>query len=1100
VVERLLWTEGFARRSLETKDVDGIARMALIASVGNMEGLNAVEKKRIFDAANERIRDLAKPIDPSSAYEASSYVRKVINAGVDVALSAARPDAIRSVVKAGADLGIDFVVDTTKYLDLSKSKMIQENAFALVGGSPGALLAIPGQVYDAVSKDPDFGGMVAPYTRQHIGAGVGDSVDAIFDLNPSLVDSALIRDGYTLIKDTNGRVKSVQLHLDKISGHLDRGFSALARAQAEGTRALQRSVALIPRQTANEVIAALDKRDDLSRRLSAVREANDTGVRATLGFFQLGMNSLGGQAAQFGNGVAAAGNATLQVVGAVERYNNQIAAIDNLMKAGEMTSQAASQASMMANVAMGFTVVGAGMAAVSIISSMQQQGPSADQIIMEQLGMIMRQLEEIRKTMREGFDSVNRNINENIRLTQLGFQRVLADMEKIDSSIADAALSLARIRDLIERRSVVNFAAFQELLARIREDNVGACVKVATDPTKSPSAEDLSDCAYRTRTYGANSRLIGEKAMRNEWTTLERARFIALDLYEWKTLAENLNQMLGISLETNLPDTSAWSLASEAIVRMATTRTRPGAASPAFGDDIGALIEAGERIESVAGVIRRTNVLERLVDQYELVLETFGDRLDLVAVQAWKDFQVRSRALDFTRFATGKDDQQTAEFRKKNHDDSKACGNGRICGDSGSWNLWQPIGVRGGMKVQSPALLAAARAGLGEVKYDYGFDYSKIVIAEDYRHCAGDLKLELMARWVAPNGAEGKGITLMSDAFRNRTRDTGTRGYPADDEPVMGPRWRNSKWPDIPEACHFWMYKDLTYKTAMDNRPFFENSMSRRAWAPADVQTVESEVAASLLRHTEEAVRPELVRFLAEAIQRDLLSPGTDSLRAIGEQLTLHREMIEKTIRLAYAAELPRYPGIMRALNGEADRLWDSARLIARMGELPEAEKSVAAILKRGAASEASAWREALVAVEASDAQSMRERGQRRQIAVQLSQAQTRSRRLGDKNPQAKPVRDEIGRLENALALADMRRTYGIAEALRGENPDPKAVRTFMDPRNRLMTEFKAPLEPLRGELAALRNEAVERESKNSLSAIAQTLANLRMASRLSSR
>ena len=123
----------------------------------------------------------------------------------------------------------------------------------------------------------------------------------------------------------------------------------------------------------------------------------------------------GPEAQDFGRKTLAVADAALGVQGAVHAFEAATA-----MEIGASTS--------LAHLALSGSLVNIG---VSLIGSLIDTGPTADQIIIEEIGKLREQVEEFRVEMHERFDGVHEHLDRVVEQLEEGFDRLSEDIEDV---------------------------------------------------------------------------------------------------------------------------------------------------------------------------------------------------------------------------------------------------------------------------------------------------------------------------------------------------------------------------------------------------------------------------------------------------------------------------------------------------------------------------------------------------------------------------------------------------------------------------------------------------------------------------------------------
>jgi hypothetical protein len=154
---------------------------------------------------------------------------------------------------------------------------------------------------------------------------------------------------------------------------------------------------------------------------------------------------------KFGRDLMVVGDSALQVFEAAERYGDTITRLGELAKLGAATNLATG----MAGAALTGNIVGALM---NIVSLFQEAGPTPEQIILDQIGRLGRQVSRLHEQMHERFDRVEQQLdaihgglNAIFELLTTRFDQITADVAAVQRDADQIQRQLARQELLLTR-------------------------------------------------------------------------------------------------------------------------------------------------------------------------------------------------------------------------------------------------------------------------------------------------------------------------------------------------------------------------------------------------------------------------------------------------------------------------------------------------------------------------------------------------------------------------------------------------------------------------------------------------------------------------
>jgi hypothetical protein len=1046
-IEREIWRRAVQKRGLESRDLEVVARLMTATALANAPHLNNFERKEAFETSMKRIEGINKPIGSASAFEIQAYLKNVTETVASGLKARTNRKEAAEFVKNLTQLGIDFVGDTLEHKDLNDKAFAREHYTGLIANEGDKLRDLGGRLYDALSKNKGFAQMIDLEIKLNSGLSLNQGVGALLDQNPSMLNDILARETYQIVRDAEGKIDRVLVDVTKLAGSVEQGIQDLKTTHTQNMDALKKTVQAVPQESARAVLVGLAEREKIQGAFKLYENAKTEGLQSSIQLLKLGTSQLGGDVAKAGQLVATAAQAYIQVDTTIKTYNQTVAAIDLLKKSGEITQSAASSAVMMAGANMAFGVVGIAMSVIQIGSALSSAGqPSAEMMIMQQLSAVMEQLDQIRTIMIDRFDSIDRQLAENMRVMMLGFQLQLFKLNQIQEDITSMSLDIKKIQTQLDRSTVMIMAGLQEVIDEIRKDKVGNCLRRIFDSRGNPSLDLMNECLYDLTNLGTNTSRIGKNALDRSATVNQRAEMIEQELMEWQQLAETLNQVLPLNLDTEIPNASYWFFSSSALSKIIETRPDFGGDTcKTYGTDLDRLIESGRKFEQLAQMVRRSNVVTKLADRYKETLDLFNQRLLTVSLNAWRSLEGNQQGLALSHTSEGATPQTQVPFR------SEGCETGHQCAPTIAPH-WAKLAMSDALRIKSPIFKTAAQLGLGNLKYDYEHRYRNMIANHPARHCAGDLAIRLMARWMPATGGESSRITVESAGWRNRTAGPSS----IDAEPTGATPVPDSAWPYGADECSFSAFKAQTY--GHSHNPIIQahwlNSTAAKGWPANEVKAVEREVAQIALQKFKTDIRPLLIQKLAEEISRDLTHANNGSLGEIAQWMNLYRALLAKTLKLAYPSELANFPTITQALNGKTFRLWDVNRLEDGFQDAARAEQTLNRLFVAGTGkgtAEAEAWASRLV-----------------------------SKLTKNQNASKDPL------LAAGLIFEEFQRI------VKGENVKSEEALRFFDPSATIRKNLELPYTRLAGELAILSEKVKALQGATHIPAISSRIEELR--------
>lgn len=306
---------------------------------------------------------------------------------------------------------------------------------------------ILGAAYDLAQSDEAFRRAIDTVYGPVLGANTGESAEAILAKNPGFMEAEGVRD----VIDQTGQLKEDVTRLrSELGKRLAKQAEDVKDIRSDIATAIQISDARRAADAEESAKRAIEQAE-IERR-TARRKLMDEGLRASV---LIVTTIVGIKDPKAATQIAAVANAVLDTRSALNSFAEGIASLAKTDKLGE----AMTGAILTGN----FITIG-----LTVASALQDTGPTADQLIMEQLAEISKQLDDFRKESRERFDRIDSilfSVYDALTkgLKELGgkldFQS--KQMEELRQGLSESLLQLKQVErrlgetlDVLEKRDI----------------------------------------------------------------------------------------------------------------------------------------------------------------------------------------------------------------------------------------------------------------------------------------------------------------------------------------------------------------------------------------------------------------------------------------------------------------------------------------------------------------------------------------------------------------------------------------------------------------------------------------------------------------------
>jgi hypothetical protein len=283
-------------------------------------------------------------------------------------------------------------------------------------------------LYQLAQANPQAAQVVNTFFGTYLHATTADSASSILVNNPDFAANQNIQS----IAQMMGQDGSVRTSLDDL-------LAAAQRQSARMQSGFQVDLTLLKNIDQQQTVFAKYVTDQQARAaLQADRQhqidqlalqAADSGVYLLSTFAKLSGNN---DAART---ISVAGGAAIQVYKSVSEFQKSAAALGD---AGQT----------LGSVVLTGNLVGA---ALNIVSLFSQSGPTVDQVILDQLQAIRKQIADLSQQMNDRFNRVDLELNQIYTTLNLGLYQVIGDVRQLDSKIDDVRSGLLKTEAKLNR-------------------------------------------------------------------------------------------------------------------------------------------------------------------------------------------------------------------------------------------------------------------------------------------------------------------------------------------------------------------------------------------------------------------------------------------------------------------------------------------------------------------------------------------------------------------------------------------------------------------------------------------------------------------------
>lgn len=321
---------------------------------------------------------------------------------------------------------------------------VNYNDFASYANRSAEIL---GAAYDLAQSDEAFQRAIDTVYAPVLGASTGESAEEILAKNHGFMEFEGVRD---LIDQTGQLKEDVTWLRSELGKRLAKQVENIKDIRADIATAIQISDARRAADAEESAKRAIEQAEILRR--TARRKLMDDGLRASV---LIVTTIVGIQDPKAARQIAAIANAALDTRSALNSFADGIASLANTDKLGH----AMTGAILTAN----FITIG-----LTVVSALQDTGPTADQLIMEQLAEISNQLDDFRKESRERFDRIDSILFTVYDALTKGLKEIGGKldfqskvMEEIRQGLSESLLQLKQVErrlgetlDVIEKRDI----------------------------------------------------------------------------------------------------------------------------------------------------------------------------------------------------------------------------------------------------------------------------------------------------------------------------------------------------------------------------------------------------------------------------------------------------------------------------------------------------------------------------------------------------------------------------------------------------------------------------------------------------------------------
>ena len=296
------------------------------------------------------------------------------------------------------------------------------------------------ELYDCAQQNPAVAKIVDAVHGRQINVSVRDSAKTIIAKNPNL---PVLKE----ISDRLGEDGSINISLNELNALTKAEFGKLNTTLDE----IQTKIKDIDERQ-KVIVDYLSKQAEKEAEQAQKRKEAEA-FALKISASQAGLSILTTITAQFSpqraRQLSVTGNAVIQTVVAVNNWLKATAGQDALGKVFSLSSVV-----MTGNVL---------SAAMSVVSLFGPQEPPPEQIILEEIGKLREQVNELRVEMHERFDRIDSNLNTIYSTMQQRFDQIDVQLGRINGNIIDVQRSLTELDIRLSRIERNNFEFLNDL-------------------------------------------------------------------------------------------------------------------------------------------------------------------------------------------------------------------------------------------------------------------------------------------------------------------------------------------------------------------------------------------------------------------------------------------------------------------------------------------------------------------------------------------------------------------------------------------------------------------------------------------------------------
>lgn len=295
--------------------------------------------------------------------------------------------------------------------------------------------------YDLAKGNPNASLVINTFFAPDLNATTVDTATQILNKNPSFASSENIKDIRAMI-GPDGTITVTLKNLQDLSKAQFNAWKQVISDQQATAKAVDEKQKTIieylkNQQAQAEAQALAAKQRELAQLKLEAGEASIYLLSTFIGLVDKGL----------GNKIATVGNAALQIANSISKYNDTIS---RLGQAG----------AGFASVVMTANIVAAGLSLISLFGG----GPSPEEMILEEVRELRKQIAQLGQVMMERFDRIDKSLHKiyetlNTRLDQIDLTlgKLTGSVEDIQRSLYDVESTLNRVERNIKSWLVAGF-------------------------------------------------------------------------------------------------------------------------------------------------------------------------------------------------------------------------------------------------------------------------------------------------------------------------------------------------------------------------------------------------------------------------------------------------------------------------------------------------------------------------------------------------------------------------------------------------------------------------------------------------------------------